>query len=413
MKKITGVIVAITMSLSSVATFAPFIASAQATDTEAQLIALYTQLIQILQAQLAALQGGASASNFSGSISLPGSNATVQINTNAPVAQSLSALPLSGPAPLTVNFSGIISGSSFSLFFDDGTATQTGSCSSTCTSLSISAAHTYNTAGTHVAKLVNLTDSSTAGTVTIVVTASATQSTQYSFSSSPSSGTVPLTTSLSWLPSTVSGDSSLYYISFGDSSATSSAWVAGSNGFVSQSHAYSSAGTYVASLIKTASNAAVASTTVTASSAVTPSGGTTNILTAAPGSGPAPMSVKFSWTFTAWGESQTVRSISYGDSSSDNVDSCNVGLDPNTTRCSGQIFHPYANPGTYYATLYGSYKCPGGASSCIVGMAAVTVSSGASGTASCRFGNGAGMMSVFQQNVSNVTQSDAYGSGGL
>lgn len=175
---------------------------------------------------------------------------------------SLSASPKSGAAPLTVTFSAVAaaftSTSSYYLNYGDGTTGNLtfppcalgGSCPG-------SASHTYNSAGTYTARLMQVVGTAAGGvdsgslvkqisTVTITVAGSVTG---ISFSASPTSGTAPLAITFS---GTVT--SSGYSIDFGD--GTTSGDVGCSHGgcvgngptSVSTTHIYTSAGTYIAKL---------------------------------------------------------------------------------------------------------------------------------------------------------------------
>ena len=71
---------------------------------------------------------------------------------------TFSAAPTSGSAPLAVSFSGTVNSAGYSIDFGDGTSSGDvrcghGGCPTSPSSSSVATAHTYNSAGTYVAKL--------------------------------------------------------------------------------------------------------------------------------------------------------------------------------------------------------------------------------------------------------------------
>lgn len=166
--------------------------------------------------------------------------------TNPPFSVSASANPASGPAPLTVNFSGSASGGSppysYEWTFGDGDS-----------STAQNPSHTYSTIDTYTATLT-VTDSesnTTSKSITIYVFDSQNLPSVVA-SANPTSGQVPLTVSFS---GSATGGTPPYSYSwvFGDG---------GSSTAQNPSHTYSSNGTYTATLTVTDSMYASASASV-------------------------------------------------------------------------------------------------------------------------------------------------------
>jgi PKD repeat protein len=201
----------------------PLVASAQGVSaSNASLIAALTALVQILEQelqQLIALQQGSP--------------------QNGPAL--LTATPINGAAPLTVEFHINPSAASANqiTFGDDKTNVETlgngpgNSCGDPNES---ECAHTYTTAGTYTAQIYDV-KSEVLGTATITVT----EGSQYPLSATPTSGQAPLAVTF-----TASGmtDQYFYHVDFGDGQT--------SNGLggvsTTATHTYSSAGTYTAQL---------------------------------------------------------------------------------------------------------------------------------------------------------------------
>ncbi len=198
---------------------------------------------------------------------------SITITVGGALSCSASANPTSGPAPLTVNFTGGATGGtppySYAWAFSDGG-----------TSTSSSPSHTYNSAGSYVARLTVRDAKSVTCSKSVTVTVGSGLS--CSASANPTSGLAPLTVNFT-------GGAS------GGTSPYSYAWTFGDGGnstSSSPSHTYNSAGSYTATLtVKDAKNV-----TCTKSLSIT----ATNQLNGPVLSGPASStgSITLTWTFS-------------------------------------------------------------------------------------------------------------------
>jgi PKD repeat protein len=191
----------------------------------------------------------------------------------------LTASPLSGTAPLTVNFTRSVTtdpngpiisfvtleygdsapGISGTLDFGDGTQTFT---------LDKISSHAYNTAGTYTATLTVSYSNNTrvSKTVTIAVSPSVTPAQPPLITASPVSGTVPLTVTLTSSAASNPPLISSYTVNYGDGARDQFILNAGDGApsfNSSTSHTYTAAGTYIATLTVFYTNAVSASATVT------------------------------------------------------------------------------------------------------------------------------------------------------
>jgi PKD repeat protein len=159
----------------------------------------------------------------------------ISVSANPPISQTIIAVPTSGPAPLTVNFTANASGGTppytYGWNFGDGQS-----------SIEQNVSHTYVAAGTYVATLT-VTDSlgaTTNGSVTIIVKSNNPSDPVALFSASPSQGLLPLPVnfdaSASYDPD---GSISGYEWDFGDGTRGSGKIV---------SHTFSKRGTVTAAL---------------------------------------------------------------------------------------------------------------------------------------------------------------------
>jgi PKD repeat protein len=215
---------------------------------------------------------------------------------------SAAGSPTSGQAPLTVNFTGSASGGTspytYSWAFGDGGS-----------STSQNPSHTYSSASTYTATLTvkDSTSSTASKSVTITVT-STTSPLTASASASPTSGYAPLT--VNFTGSATGGTSPYSYKwTFGDGGSSTSQ---------NPSHAYSSAGTFTATLTVKDSTSATASKSVT----ITVTSAPTQLVATAsadPTSGPAPLTVNFTGS-GAGGSPPYSYNWNFGDGSSSSVE---------------------------------------------------------------------------------------------
>ena len=235
----------------------------------------------------------------------------------APVA-SFVAAPLTGEAPLTVQFTDASSGEITSRSWDFGDG---------ATSAETSPSHTYETAGEYtVTLMVSGPGGSVAITQEIAVAAAAIPAPTASFTTSATGGEAPLTVSFA---DASSGEITSRSWDFGDGSSSAE---------TSPSHTYSAAGTYTVTLTVTGSGG---SATHTQSIEVTaPVLVLTAFFTSSAISGDAPLAVDF--TDASSGEI-TSRSWDFGDGGS------SAETDP---------AHTYTAAGTYTVAL--TVNGPGG-----------------------------------------------------
>ncbi|WP_448874899.1 PKD domain-containing protein [Desulfobulbus propionicus] len=195
----------------------------------------------------------------------------------------IQATPLTGTAPVTVQFSAASSTGSISQYqwdFGDGSVAESSTVS-----------HEYTSAGTYTAKLTVTTSSgsSSTATVSVIATEPAVASTPPTavVSSSSAAGPAPLSVSFDATGSSASGSATItgYSWSFGDGTSATGA---------SATHSFTSAGTYSTVLTVTDSNGLTssASTPVVVTAAaenVAPKA----VISATPTSGSAPLTVTF------------------------------------------------------------------------------------------------------------------------
>jgi PKD repeat protein len=220
-----------------------------------------------------------------------------------PPTANANAVPTSGPAPLSVDFSGSATGGtppySYRWTFGDGGS-----------STSQNPSHTYLSVGTYTATLT-VTDSKNATSsksLTISVTGT-TSPLVANASASPSSGRAPLTVNFT---ASASGGTSPYSYrwTFGDG---------GSSTAQNPSHTYLSVGTYSAALTVTDSKNATSSKSLTITVTATPSQ-LVATASADPTSGQAPLTVNFTGGGTG-GSPPYSYNWNFGDGSSSSVQS--------------------------------------------------------------------------------------------
>lgn len=205
--------------------------------------------------------------------------------------------------------------------------------------------HAYQSAGTYTPTFVV---SNTRGSAKTSATVSVTEgSTSQTLTANPTSGTAPLT--VSFFPNASAGD---YTLQFGDGQSEKIAIPNCTSvlcaAMAPPTHTYREAGTYTASLYRyeppcyyicPLRPAELPLSTVT----ITVRGGRTqnNVLTATPSSGPAPLSVEFTWTGAPSGE------IDFGDGKKEQF-AC---LDFGCSTITGSRNHTYTAAGTYTVSL--------------------------------------------------------------
>lgn len=164
---------------------------------------------------------------------------TVSASSVSDVADTFTASPISGTAPLVVTFSGSVTASYFGgvwIEYGDGTKKEVlcnpgGGCSNKLM-------HTYAEAGTYTAKMIGVGEGTSKMLKTINITVgTGTAPTESSFSATPTDGPAPLTVRFTG----ISGGTS---IDLGD--GVKSSWVDGTPPYVE--YTYRTAGTYTATL---------------------------------------------------------------------------------------------------------------------------------------------------------------------
>jgi len=237
-----------------------------------------------------------------------------------PVAM-FEATPVSGSAPLTVQFKDLSIGPPTSYYWDFGDAS---------TSDQANPSHSYANPGSYT---VTLTVANSGGSHTmkrenyISVTGPGTISAD--FTAAPTTGVAPLTVQFT---DTSTGGPTMWSWNFGDG---------GTDMVANPSHTYTNPGTYSVTL--TASSQTGGSSTKVREGYITvsPSGGVVADFTAAPTTGVAPLTVQFTDTSTG---GPTMWSWNFGDGGTDMV------ANPS---------HTYTNPGTYTITLTASSQTGG------------------------------------------------------
>lgn len=243
------------------------------------------------------------------------------VPSTAPVA-SISATPLSGPAPLAVTFTGNATGSvtTWAWNFGDGTSGSGKTVS-----------HSYSSAGTYTATLTATgSGGSNSATTTITVTAPTVAAPVASVSATPTSGQVPLTVTFSgkW-----TGSATKQTWDFGDGSATTSSTSTASS--VSAVKTYNTPGTYTAKFTATGTGGSHTVTqTITATTKVP-----TASFSASATTGTAPLTVQFTDASTPT-SAITSWAWTFGDSSS-----------TSNTSTAQSPSHTYNGAGTYTVSL--------------------------------------------------------------
>ncbi len=245
---------------------------------------------------------------------------------NQPPTAVAAASPTTGTAPLNVTLDG--SGStdsdgmivSYAWDFGDGASGQ-----------GQTATHTYGSEGAYTVTLTVTDDdgATDSDSVTVTVTAPTPNAPPTAVASaSPASGTAPLKVTFDGRASTdTDGTITSYAWTFGDGASAQGQVV---------SHAYASAGTYIARLTVTDDDGATDSDTVTVTVSA-PNVAPTAVASASPASGTAPLTVTFDGRASSDSDGTiTTYAWSFGDGGS----------------AQGQVVaHTYASAGTYIARL--------------------------------------------------------------
>ncbi|MFH0968470.1 MAG: PKD domain-containing protein [Methanobacteriota archaeon] len=237
-----------------------------------------------------------------------------------PVAM-FEATPVSGSAPLTVQFKDLSIGPPTSYYWDFGDAS---------VSDQANPSHTYANAGSYT---ITLTVANSGGSHTmkrenyILVTGSG--GITADFVASPTTGISPLTVQFT---DTSTGGPTMWAWNFGDG---------GTDLVASPSHTYSSAGTYTVTLTSSSQTGGSSTKTREGYIVVSPSGGVVADFTGVPTSGTSPLTVQFTDSSTG---GPTMWAWNFGDGATDMVASPT---------------HTYSNPGTYSVSLTASSQTGG------------------------------------------------------
>ena len=254
------------------------------------------------------------------------SGSVVSAGNQAPTAVTSNSAPLTGPGPLTVNFSSAGSSdpdgtvASYNWNFGDGT-------SSTIANPS----HTYSTLGTYTATL-KVTDNSgvisAPASVTVTVNANKVPVAVAS-NSAPLTGPAPLAVAFSSAGSNdPDGTIASYSWSFGDGYGSSGA---------NPSHSYTANGTYTAKLTVTDNLGAVSAAASVIITVAVPNAAPTAVASANVTTGVAPLAV----TFSSTGSKDTDGTIA----------SYNWNFGDGTSSTLASPSHTYTTVGTFTATL--------------------------------------------------------------
>jgi PKD repeat protein len=291
----------------------------------------------------------------------PGGGSTT-IDTNALISASLTVVPISGKAPLTVTFSVTDTSPScghpaIMLSAGDGTSAVVAIPATTaCIKTPVTFTYTYGTAGTYSATLSNQATQQVIQTQIVTVTGSTNPGTgtvgSVSLSVTPTSGSAPLKVTFTVTDTTTTCPRSGVDLSAGDGSTSVEAIPASSRcGAVSSeqfTYTYTKTGTYNATIINKSTQQVIQTVVVTVGSGTL--GDQTNAtLNVLPTSGEAPLKVAFTVTDTTAVCPRSQIILSAGDGSNP------VAALPGSTQCtrsdSVQFTYNYTTPGTYNATI--------------------------------------------------------------
>jgi PKD repeat protein len=237
-----------------------------------------------------------------------------------PVAM-FEATPVSGSAPLTVQFKDLSIGPPTTYYWDFGDAS---------VSDQANPSHTYTNAGSYT---VTLTVSNSGGSHTMkrenYIAVSGPGGISADFVGVPTTGRVPLTVQFT---DTSTGNPTMWAWNFGDGSTETVA---------NPSHTYTREGTYTVTLVASSQTGGSSTKTREAYIVVSPSGGISADFTGSPTSGSSPLTVQFTDTSTG---SPTMWAWNFGDGGTDTI------ANPS---------HTYTSPGTYTVSLTASSQTGG------------------------------------------------------
>ena len=288
---------------------------------------------------------------------------TATVGTSGPAMATLSVVPASGPAPLSVTFTVIDTSTScahaaVSISAGDGTPSATAiPATSSCAGRTPQIlTYTYRTAGTYSATITDQSTQEVLQTVTVTVTSGTTTAGAASASLSvfPTSGAAPLAVTFTVTDTSTACSHAAITLSAGDGTApvTAIPTTISCTGRTPQvfTYSYRTAGSYTAAITDQSTGQVLQSVPVTVTGTTTPDDDMTNAtLTVVPASGSAPLKVTFTITDTSTACPRSEIALSAGDGSAP------VTALQATSQCTGrapvQFTYTYANAGTYKAEI--------------------------------------------------------------
>src|SRR3989344_1558653 len=288
---------------------------------------------------------------------------TATVGTSGPAMATLSVVPASGPAPLSVTFTVIDTSTScahaaVSISAGDGTPSATAiPATSSCAGRTPQIlTYTYRTAGTYSATITDQSTQEVLQTVTVTVTSGTTTAGAASASLSvfPTSGAAPLAVTFTVTDTSTACSHAAITLSAGDGTApvTAIPTTISCTGRTPQvfTYSYRTAGSYTAAITDQSTGQVLQSVPVTVTGTTTPDDDMTNAtLTVVPASSSAPLKVTFTITDTSTACPRSEIALSAGDGSAP------VTALQATSQCTGrapvQFTYTYANAGTYKAEI--------------------------------------------------------------
>src|SRR3989344_90122 len=288
---------------------------------------------------------------------------TATVGTSGPAMATLSVVPASGPAPLSVTFTVIDTSTScahaaVSISAGDGTPSATAiPATSSCAGRTPQIlTYTYRTAGTYSATITDQSTQEVLQTVTVTVTSGTTTAGAASASLSvfPTSGAAPLAVTFTVTDTSTACSHAAITLSAGDGTApvTAIPTTISCTGRTPQvfTYSYRTAGSYTAAITDQSTGQVLQSVPVTVTGTTTPDDDMTNAtLTVVPASGSAPLKVTFTITDTSTACPRSEIALSAGDGSAP------VTALPATVTCIGitpaVLNYTYRNAGTFTAFI--------------------------------------------------------------